>query len=257
MFSAGDAYERFMGRWSRQLGHAFVAFADVRPGDVVLDVGSGTGALTSAVLNVSETRVTGIDPAPAYVESARAHTNDSRATFETGDVQHLRFADGTFDKALSMLVLNFVPEPARAAGEMARVTRPGGVVAAAVWDYGDGMAMLRLFWEEAVAVDPSWDARSERHMPLSREGELAAVLRDQGLTGVDDAALAVPLRFSSFDDFWSPFLGGQGPAGAFVASLSNERRSHLHDRLAARLGTDAPFSLPARAWAARGTVPPR
>jgi len=258
MFSASDAYERFMGRWSRQLAPVFLAFADVRPGDVVLDAGCGTGALASAVLTVPGTRVVGVDPSGAYLQAARAHAVAPRATFEEGDVQRLRFADAAFDRTLSMLVLNFVPDPARALGEMARVTRPGGVVAAAVWDYGDGMEMLRVFWDEAVAFDPAIERRDERHMPLSRSGELETLWRDHGLTAVEATALRIPLVFSSFDDFWLPFVGGQGPAGAYVSALAAERRAALGARLRTRLVTDpaGSLTLDARAWAVKGVVPP-
>ena len=256
MFSASDAYERFMGRWSRRLAAAFVTFADVRPGDVVLDAGCGTGSLASAVLAVAPARVVGIDPSSAYIQAARAHVTDSRATFEEADVRQLRFADASFDKALSLLVLNFVPTPGQALDEMRRVTRPGGVVAAAVWDYGDGMEMLRAFWDEVVALDPSSDSQDERHMPLSRSGELTKLWGDHDLAGVEETPLVIPLAFSSFDDFWSPFLGGQGPAGALVASLGDDRREVLRERLRARLATaaDGSLRLLARAWAVKGVV---
>lgn len=257
MFSASDAYERFMGRWSRRLAAAFVTFADVRPGDVVLDAGCGTGSLASAVLAVAPARVVGIDPSSAYIQAARAHVTDSRATFEEADVRQLRFADASFDKALSLLVLNFVPTPGQALDEMRRVTRPGGVVAAAVWDYGDGMEMLRAFWDEAIALDRAADPRDERHMPLSRSGELATLWRDHGFTAVEEDALVIPQWFPSFDDFWSPFLGGQGPAGALVASLGGERREALRRRLQGRLAAaaDGSLRLLARAWAVKGVIP--
>jgi len=256
MFSASDAYERFMGRWSRRLAASFVSFADVRPGDVVLDAGAGTGSLASALLTVAQTRVVGVDPSAAYVHAARARVADGRATFEEGDVRHLRFPDATFDKALSLLVLNFVPDPHQALSEMARVTRPGGVVAGAVWDYGQGMEMLRAFWDEVVALDASNEPRDERHMPLSRAGELDLLWRDHGLTDVEETALVLPLVFASFDDFWQPFLGGQGPAGALVASLDGERREALRQRLRARLATaaDGSVGLRARAWGIKGRV---
>jgi SAM-dependent methyltransferase len=260
MFSESAAYEEFMGRWSRQIAGPFVTFAGVASGDVVLDVGSGTGALTAAVLHAADSsRVIGVDPSPAYVQHARSRTSRERATFEEGDGQRLRFSDSEFDKALSLLVFNFVPDPARALREMIRVTRPGGVVAAAVWDYGDGMEMLRVFWDEAVALDPSAESRHERHMPLSRTGELAALWRQHGLVDVTEVPLVIALAFKSFDDFWVPFLRGQGPAGAYLASLPETRQVALGERLKERLEKKAPgsFTLQARAWAVKGTVPPR
>lgn len=248
-----------MGRWSRQLAAAFVAFVDVRPGDAVLDAGCGTGALTAAILTVPEARVVGIDPSSAYLQAARAHVIEPRATLEEGDIQRLRFADATFDRALSMLVLNFVPDRQRALCEMTRVTRPRGVVAAAVWDYGEGMEMLRVFWDEAVAFDPSIDSWDERHMPLSRSGELEWLWRDHGLTDVVEAPLGIPLVFPSFDEFWLPFLGGQGPAGAYASALSKDRRAALRARLESRLPMNSAGSLTlsARAWAVKGLVPAR
>ena len=154
-----------------------------------------------------------------------------------------------------MLVLNFVPDTAAAVREMIRVTRPNGVVAAAVWDYGDGMQMLRVFWDEAVALDPAAAGRDERHMPLSGRGELSAFWRDIGLRTVEEAPLTVDMAFASFDDFWQPFLHGQGPAGAYASSLPEPARDELRATLRARLvGADSGFTLAARAWAVRGVV---
>jgi SAM-dependent methyltransferase len=260
MFSESEAYEHFMGRWSRGLAVPFVQFAGVNAGDEVLDVGSGTGALAAAVLSsATTTRVIGIDPSRAYVEYAGARTKDERATFEEGDAQQLRFADASFDKVLSLLVVNFIPDRAKALREMTRVTRPGGVIAAAVWDYGEGMEMLRIFWDEAVALDPASDRRDERHMPLCGRGQLDALWRQHGLRDVTETPLVITQRFQSFDDFWEPFLRGQGPAGAYVASLSEARRVTLRDRIRTRLGANASgaFTLQARAWAVKGAVPGR
>ncbi len=258
MFSESDAYERFMGRWSRQLAVPFVRFAGVRDGDATLDVGCGTGSLSEAALNVAPSiEVTGIDLSPEYVARARAELPAGRARFEVGDAQALRFADRTFDRTLSLLVLNFVPDRAKALREMVRVTRPGGTVAAAVWDYAEGMEMLRVFWDEAVALDPAAARRDERHMPLCRQGQLAALWRENGLTGVEEEPLTVTLAFASFDDFWEPFLAGQGPAGLYAASLSKAQANRLRDRLRNRLlggRPDGAFTLRARAWAVRGRV---
>jgi SAM-dependent methyltransferase len=257
VFSGSDAFERFMGRWSRPLAQSFVTFAQVGDGDRVLDVGCGTGAVAAAVLSATASaRVTGLDASATYVEHARARTSSDRASFQAGDARQLPFADDMFDSTLSLLVINFVPDRDTALREMVRVTRPGGTVAAAVWDYGEGMEMLRVFWDEAVAIDAAADARDERHMPLCRQGELSAAWRQQGLADVRETALAVPLRFSSFEDFWLPFLLGQGPAGAYVASLPESRQGLLRDRLRTRLVAegDGPFTLHGRAWAVKGAV---
>ena len=261
MFSAGDAYERFMGRWSRELAPLLVTLAGVRDGNVVLDVGSGTGALTAAVAAVApSSRITGIDPAAPYVAFARARHPADLVRFEVGDARQLQFANGSFDRTLSLLVLNFIPDPPKALDEMIRVTRPGGTVAAAVWDYGQGMEMLRVFWDEAIALSPAMDARDERHMPLSRKGELAALWREHGLQDVVEETLTIQTRFGSFDDYWSPFLEKQGPAGEYVASLPAGERDQLRLRLRRRLlgdGADRPIVLAARAWAVRGSARPK
>jgi ubiquinone/menaquinone biosynthesis C-methylase UbiE len=260
-FSAGDAYERFMGRWSRELAPLLVKFAGVRDGDAVLDVGSGTGALTAAVAAAApSSRVIGIDPSAPYVAFAQRRHPGDRVRFEVGDAQQLRFLNGSFDRTLSLLVLNFIPDPAKALDEMTRVTRPGRTVAAAVWDYGQGMEMLRIFWDEAIALSPAMGARDERHMPLSRKEELAELWREHGLQDVLEETLTIQTRFVSFDDYWSPFLEKQGPAGEYVASLSATERDQLRLRLRRRLlgdGPDRPIVLTARAWSVRGIVPRR
>lgn len=259
MFSAPEAYERFMGRWSRQLAPLLVRFAGVQDGDAVLDVGSGTGALTTAVaVAAPSSRIVGIDPAAPYIAFAKARHPGKLVRFEVGDAQQLNFADGAFDRTISLLILNFVPDPGQALVEMARVTRPGGTVAAAVWDYGRGMEMLRTFWDEAVALHPDVEARDERHVPLSGAEPLASLWRRHGLQNVVTDVLTIETRFASFDEYWTPFLGSQGPAGAYVATLSAEDRDHLRLQLSQRLlgdGADGPIALSARAWAVRGIVP--
>jgi SAM-dependent methyltransferase len=258
MFSAGDAYEWFMGRWSRKLALPFVQFARVQSGDSVLDVGSGTGAVTAAVAAISpSSRITGIDSAAAFVAFAQARHAGDLIRFEVGDAQQLQFPDRSFTRALSLLNLNFIPDPGKALQEMSRVTQPGGTVAAAVWDYGHGMEMLRAFWDEAVALNRDADPQDERHMRLSADGELATLFRQQPLQEIASEALTVETRFSSFDDYWLPFLEKQGPAGAYVASLPAADAEQLRLRLRRRLlgdGPDALIVLRARAWAVRGTV---
>jgi SAM-dependent methyltransferase len=261
IFAESDAYERFMGRWSRRLAPLLVKFASIAERDSVLDVGSGTGALAFTLAEaIPSVRVTGVDPSSAYVRYAQARRPNDRVQFIVGDAQALELSDATFDKTLSLLVMNFIPDSGKALREMIRVTRLGGIVAAAVWDYGEGMQMLRVFWDEAVALDSTIAARDERNMPLCGRGELGALWRANGLEGVEEQPIVIELSFTSFEDYWRPFLGGQGPAGAHAASLPEHKRTALEAKLRSRLlGTrrEGPFTLQARAWAVKGTVPAR
>ena len=257
-FAESAAYERFMGRWSRLVAPLLVQFADIRDGQAVLDVGSGTGALTLAAAQAAPSaQITGVDPSASYVSYAQGRAPTERVRFAVGDAQALQMPDATFDRVVSLFVMNFIPDRAKALREMIRVTRPGGLIAAAIWDYGDGMQMLRAFWDEAVALDPAVAARDERNMPLSRQGELAALWREHGLVQVEEQPLTIRMSFSSFEDYWEPFLGGQGPAGAHVASLTAARRDALRNRIRQRLvgdGPDRPIQLEARAWAVKGVT---
>jgi len=258
MFGDAEAYERFMGRWSGLLAPLLVDFTGISDGGYVLDVGSGTGALAFAAARTKgKCRVLGIDPSAEYVAYAKSRNPfGDRVSFETGDAQQLRMSDAAFDASASLLVFNFIPDPAKALREVKRVTKPGCPISAAVWDYGDGMRMLRAFWDAVAAVDPAAEKSDERHMRLCRNGELAALWRQGGLRDVEERPLEITMRFASFADFWDAFLLGQGPAGSYVARLDAGRkqalRTEVHRRLDLKSETTA-FPLPARAWAVRGT----
>jgi SAM-dependent methyltransferase len=254
MFSQADSYQTFMGRWSQRLAPKLVRFSNVREGQYVLDVGSGTGVLTAAIRDAfAEVRVVGVDPSENFVRYASDKLADARVRFEVGDAQQLQFADATFDAAVSSLVLNFVPDPGRAIREMMRVTKPEGIWAAAVWDHSpDGMRMLSVFWEEAIAIDPTAKGKAEANMALCREGALPALCQQAGLQDVQATSLEVPLTFATFDDYWAPFSLGIGPAGVYLASLPHDQQSALRDRLQKRLATSpSAIELSARAWAVR------
>jgi SAM-dependent methyltransferase len=259
MFGDASAYERFMGRWSAQLAPLFIGFANARDGARILDAGSGTGNLSFALArSLPACRVAGIDPSREYVEFAAARNPaKDRVTFQVGDAQQLQFPGASFDACLSLLVFNFIPDAAKALREVIRVTKPAGLVCAAVWDYGDGMQMLRVFWQAAAAIDPQAVKTDESHMRLCRAGELASLWKQSGLEHVVERPLDFAMHFASLDDFWQPFLLGQGPAGAYVRKLDGDRKRRLRDELKRRLSPNseyAPFSLPARAWAVRGAV---
>lgn len=249
-------YERYVGRWSRLVADAFLRWLGVPPHGAWLDVGCGTGALTQTILALAEpASVTGVDRSEAYIEGARARVTDPRATFVVSDAQHLPDEIGDLDAAVSGLVLNFVPGPQDMVGGMMRAVRPGGVVALYVWDYAGEMQFMRHFWDAAVALDPGAAELDEGpRFPLCAPDRLAALFTDLGSVDVEARAIDVATRFADLDDFWSPFLGGQGPAPAYVASLSEERRDALRDRIAAGLPVEADGSIDliARAWAVRG-----
>jgi len=259
MFADAQAYERFMGRWSRQLAPLLVEFTGVPDHGRVLDVGSGTGNLAFSIAKLkSHCHVLGVDPSKEYVAYAgRRNPVPERVKFQVGDAQQLQLPSASFESSLSLLVFNFIPDRPKALRELIRVTKPGGVISAAVWDYGGGMAMLRAFGDAASSADPSFGKRDERYMPLCRAGELAELWKQSGLTHVEDTALDTTMRFESFADYWEPFLLGQGPAGAYLKSVDDARRQAIRGEVKHRLNVkseDAPLSLPARAWAVRGTV---
>ncbi len=257
MFTQALGYERFMGRWSHILAERFLAFAGLHGAQSVLDVGSGTGSLARAIVDASpRVCVVGIDSSPTFVEHASANIRE-RARFEVGDAQKLPFADGSFDACCALLVLNFIPDQRKALAEMRRVAKPGGTIAAAVWDHAQGMHMLRIFWEVADVVDPDKHLIEEPQPMLERDG-LIALWEATGLREIESAALDFDMRFSSFDDYWQPFGLAQGPAGTYLSGVSPQTRERIGHELRRRLlgeKKDGPFHLPARAWAIRGRVP--
>lgn len=221
----------------------------------MLDVGCGSGALSEAALAAGAARVTGVDLSPAYVESTRALLGGERARFEVADAQALPFPDASFDAAASGLVANFLPEPLRMAREMRRVVRPGGVVALYVWDYAGKMEMLRRFWDAAGVLDARAKALDEgARFPLCQPEALHALFCDAGFAGVETRAIDVPTVFADFEDLWRPFLGGQGPAPGYLASLEPKAHDALREEMRRRVPArgDGSIALVARAWAVKG-----
>jgi len=256
MWALGSAYELYVGRWSRLVARDFLAWLAVPAGRRWLDVGCGTGALSESILeHAAPSNLVGLDASAGFVEHARVHIADARAAFRVGDAQALPFEEASFDAAVSGLVLNFVPEPARMAGAMRRVVKPGGLVAVYVWDYAGEMELMRYFWDAAAALDPAArDLDEGRRFPVCRPGPLAELARAAGLVEVETRPLNIPTTFLDFDDYWTPFLGGQGPAPAYCMSLGEERRVALRERIRAALPIrpDGSLALIARAWAVKG-----
>lgn len=248
-----------MGRWSARLAPSFLdAVLGAEPADApatALDVGCGTGNLSAEVLaRWPSTRVVAVDPSPPFVAAARERLAPDRARVLVGSAMQLPEARGSVDAALALLVLNFLPDPRVGVAEMRRVTRAGGVVGAAVWDYGGGMAMLRTFWDAAAAVHPDARAVDEALAAPAQAGGIEALLAGAGLDDVRSGVLEVPMRFASFDDYWTPFLAGIGPAGDFVRGLDDDDREALRVELGRRLGSGVVEMTSTARWVC-GTVP--
>lgn len=256
VWASGEAYEAYVGRWSRIIALKFFAWLAVPPGALWLDVGCGTGVLTQTLLEVAAPQaVRGIDASEGFLTFVSKTITDKRATFQLGDARALPVETAAFDAVVSGFMLNFVPHPAQVVAEMARAAKSGGLVAAYMWDYAGRTQFIRHFWNAAAALDPAAaDLDQGRRFSLCNPGPLADLFRDAGLTGVEVQPIDIWMVFKDFDDYWLPFLGGQGSAPSYLTSLSGEDRSALRERIRAALpfALDGSIPLLGRAWAVRG-----
>lgn len=249
-FDSADAYDRFMGRFSGPLAPKFIEMARVQPGARVLDVGCGPGMLTTElVARLGPDAVSAVDPSGPFVEAARERLPG--VDIRLGSAEALPYDDGAFDAALAQLVVHFMAEPVGGLREMARVTRPGGVVAACVWDHASGGGPLSHFWSAVRTFDPR--AADESALPGTRAGSLRELFEQAGLSDVEDTRLEVAAAFETFEEWWEPYTLGVGPPGDYVASLEPDEVSQLSEACRRAL-PDAPFQLAASAWAVRGSA---
>lgn len=259
-WSAGHGYEQYVGRWSRPVAREFLRWLGLERCLAWGDIGCGTGALVETILaEWGPSSIIAVDRSAAFIRAARERVDDARVRFDVGDAMALGWPSGTCDAAVSGLVLNFVPDPRAMAVEMMRVTRPGGIVAAYVWDYSGGMQMMRRFWDAAVALNPG-DSRLDQaeRFPICQPQPLETLFREIGLRAVCVQAVDIPTIFRDFDDYWTPFLGKQGAAPTYLAGLDPADRDRIRGALQDRLvtGSDGTITLTARAWAVQGRVPP-
>jgi SAM-dependent methyltransferase len=245
---SADSYDRFMGRYSQQLSAQLADLAAISPGQSVLDVGCGPGALTAELaLRVGRESVTAVDPSASFVAAAEARNPGVRVL--QAAAEDLPFADRAFDAALAQLVVHFMRDPVVGLTEMRRVTRPTGVVAACVWDHGGDRGPLSPFWQAVREIDP--DADYESGLPGSRRGHLAELFESAGMHEVEESELSATVAHEGFDEWWEPFTTGVGSAGSYLASLTADRQAEIRDRCR-RLLPARPFELRAIAWAVRG-----
>lgn len=254
----GNPYEQYVGRWSRQLAAPFLSWLSVPAGRAWLDVGCGTGALCAAIVDrCSPSSVTGVEPSDGFLKTAKENLAD-QVTLHQGTATAIPLGDASVDVVVSGLVLNFIPDQRDALLEMARVTRKEGTIAVYVWDYAGKMELIRFFWDAAAELDPGAAKLHEgARFPLCRPDALEKLFASAKLKEVEVKPIDIPTPFANFDDYWQPFLGGQGPAPAYAMSLEETARARLRDRIRERMPTAAngSISLTARAWAARAVVP--
>ena len=244
---AAEAYDRFMGRYSTPLAPLFVDFGHVAPGQRVLDVGAGPGALTGALVErIGPAGVTAVDPSEPFVAALRER-NPGVAVHQAG-AESLPFDDASFDATLAQLVVHFMRDPVAGIREMRRVTVPGGVVAASVWDHGGGHGPLSVYWEAVRELDPA--SEGEAHLAGATEGDLTRLFEQAGMTGVAEEPLTVRVEHATFEEWWEPYTLGVGPAGSYIAGLAPEAREELREKCRALL-PEPPFTISARAWSAR------
>jgi SAM-dependent methyltransferase len=258
-----DGYDQYMGRWSRRLAPLFLDFAGVADGERIIDVGCGTGSLTFLIPERADiSAIEAIDFEEQFIEALNQSNTDQRISARQGDACSIPFGENHFDRALSMLVLHFVPTPEQAVAEMLRVVRPGGIVAATVWDTFGGMPSQRMFWDTFAAIEPTAPGRRGLALvrPMTFPGEMARAFTAAGLENITEASLTIRMDFVNFDDYWFPLINGQGTLAAFLSTLpqgvpervqATVRQAYLSDQ------PDGPRSFASVAWAVKGTVPGR
>jgi ubiquinone/menaquinone biosynthesis C-methylase UbiE len=256
IFSSAEAYESYVGRWSRLVAGQFIAWLDIAPGQRWLDVGAGTGVLTEAILQAaSPAKIVGVDLSQEYIEFAHQRIRDDRVEFRVGDAADIAFEPPQFDVSVAGLVLNFLPAPGQAVSSMAQAVRGGGSVAAYVWDYGDRMEMMRHFWDAAIKVDASAaEADAGQRFTICKPDSLRSLFQAVDLQSVEVVPIDIQTQFQSFDDYWLPFLGAQGSVSKYLRSIADETRTALRNQLQSQLPVldDGTIRLVARAWAVKG-----
>lgn len=256
-----EGYDQLMGRWSRRLARPFIDFSGITADERVIDVGCGTGSLTFALVEAADiAEIAAVDLSPVFVEEAKRRNSDRRIHIQQADACALPFEDDSFDRALSLLVLHFIPEPAKSVAEMRRVVRPGGTVSAAVWDHLGGLPCMRMMWDTVAAMTGKASEARAQYLwqPMMQPGEMKRCFAEQGLLEVVEQSLLVRMEYASFDDYWDPIAAGEGPLGKYVSTLDAGERVAVDAAVKAAYEggkPDGPRSFAAVAWACRGIVP--